>query len=668
MDAGSVLDNLLTRHRNFVAAQRRTVSSNVHQRSTPSPAPPSKIAEAVGRGVNPLILGLQAHKAESAAREKAKIRRRGSALDVTRTSQKKLVQSPTASSGTHTASDSLRTSSDSARTERTARTQFQALPSSTEVQRAREAAVSATLSARYEELRARQHDEDKARKHSRSNDVSVSRNVAEGHGNDGERGAHRRTRTEKERPPTQDFPLRVATVSTGSRSWRDVWRRRCTTTKILRLSRGVTRASALRRYWYTTFYSDEAGAGTGGDFLSATQKACAACSASGVGEEEAAAAVQPSKTAPAPERLGSPAPPLSVFALKGTIEKRCALRRFRAARRCASTAHFNSQVTTKRCDTTAGVVKAATGVFGTSQQPAATTQAATSTAAPSRTSRRQRKGAIRHILSSSSTSMWTLAARAVAERLGTVAELRFECAAATAPALASATRRSQVGVLPLSLARLFPLFGALVEVQELELTRAPLRSRSSRSARRARQAVAGGGEGVRVAPKLSILQKRKGVVMEEYNETLGILLLPSQSEADMQAWLEGVSMMRAQGRGEVARGSGNDAAASLARIKSSPSIVRVPKHFPGASGSFVELLQLLMLRMPTTSSARHGDGGPASMSSMLAAVFYGEVYISGEDCSVVACHAHHDEENPRLTVEGMRSTAYPLHRLLHRCL
>ncbi|AYU82017.1 hypothetical protein LdCL_330010400 [Leishmania donovani] len=687
MDAGSVLDNLLERHRGFVAAPEHAKLAKVVRRrhgSTSSALPPSKMVEAVERGVNPLMLGVQAHKAESAAREKAKARRKGSELDASHRPSEPPARPRTASSSPRKTSNQSRNASACAVTVLQTHTQLPAVPAAREIQRAREVAVSATLTSRYQELRAKRQQEDEERKRSRSDTASVPHSAAAGAGSEGEKSAHKRVRTEEKRLPPQGLPLQMITSTTVSRTRRDFWRRRCTTRKILRLARGISRASALRRYWYTTLSGDKAGAGDCGSFARATHAGHTGDdSGRGENEEGAATAARASKAAskPTPEPLGRSTPPLSVFALNDTTEKRCALRRLRAARRSVNDAHGSTQMSSKRGDVMADS-KAAAATPETVQLPVATAQSAADRTRSSRTSRRQRKQAIRCVLSFSVASMWALAARIVAERLGTVSQLRLECMGATVPASALAARSEGAGVLPLSLARLFPLFGALVEVQELELMTAPVRLRSSRNARRARFASATGGEGARGAPELRVLQQRKGIVMEEYSETLGVLLLPPQCGADMQAWTDEVTRVLAQGQDTSACASRGDEAAPLLRVKSSPSIVRVPKHFPGASGSFVELLQRLLLRTPTTPSTSHGGREPTPIAStvtrapatplaglrVLVAVFCGEVHAAAEGCNVAARHAHRGEEGPPVAAEGSRADEYPLHRLLHRCL
>lgn len=663
MDAGSVLDNLLERHRDFVAAPEHTTLAKVHRRhgSTSSAVPPSKMVEAVERGVNPLMLGVQAHKAESAAREKAKARRKGSELDASYRSLELPARPRTASSSPRKASNQSINSSTSAVTVLKTHTQLPAVPAAREMQRAREVAISATLTSRYQELRAKRQQEDEERKHGRSDTASALHSAATGAGSEGETSAHKRVRTEEKRLPPRGLPLQMTTSTTVSRTRRGVWRRRCTTRKILRLAREISRASALRRYWYTALSDDRAGTGDCGNFAPATH----AADDSGRDEnKEGAATAAPASKAtptPTPEQLGRCTPPLSLFASNDTTEKRCALRRLRAARRSVNDAHDSPQMSRKRCDVVEGA-KAAAATPETVQLPVATAQSAAHRTTPSRTSRRQRKEAIRCVLSSSAASMWALAARIVAERLGTVSQLRLECMATTAPASGLAARRKGAGMLPLSLARLFPLFGALVEVQELELTTAPVRLRSSRNTRRARFASAAGGESVRGAPELRVLQERRGVVVEEYSETLGVLLLPPQCGADMQAWTDEVTRGLAQGQDTLTCASRGDEAAPLPHVNSSPSIVRVPKHFPGASGSFSELLQRLLLRTPTTPAT------PLAGLRVLVAVFCGEVHTAAEGCDIAARHVHRDEEGLPVPAEGMRADAYPLHRLLHRCL
>ncbi|CAG9580609.1 conserved hypothetical protein [Leishmania major strain Friedlin] len=680
MDAGTVLDNLLERHRAFVAAPEHATLAKVRRRhgSTSSAVPPSKMVEAVERGVNPLILGVQAHKAESAAREKAKARRKGSGFDASRRSSEPPTPSRTASSSPRKTSSQSRNASASAVTVLQTHTRLPAVPAASEMQRAREVAVSATLTSRYQELRAKRQQEDKERKRSRADTASELHSAAAGAGGESAKSARKCVRMEEKRLPPQGPPLQMIASTTVSRTRRDVWRRRCTTRKILRLARGISRASALRRYWYTTLSGNRAGTGDCGSFAPATHAAHAVDdSGRGENEEGVATAAWGSKATPkpTPEQLGRSTPPLSVFALNDTTEKRCALRRLRAARRSVNDAHDSTQMSSKRGDVVADS-KAAATTPETVQLPVATAQSAADRTAPSRTSRRQRKQAIRCVLSFSVASMWTLAARIVAERLGTVSQLCLECMGTTVPASALAARSEGAGVLPLSLARLFPLFGALVEVQELELTTAPVRLRSSRNARRAR------GEGARGAPELRVLQQRKGVVMEEYSKTLGVLLLPPEGGPDVQAWTDEVARVLAQGQDTLACASRGDEAAPLLRVKSSPSIVRVPKHFPGASGSFAELLQRLLLRTPTTPSTSHGGREPTPIAStvtrtpatpltdlrVLVAVFCGEVHAAAEGCNAAACHAHRCEEGPPVAAEGIRADAYPLHRLLHRCL
>ncbi|TPP53818.1 FAD binding domain of DNA photolyase family protein [Leishmania donovani] len=570
MDAGSVLDNLLERHRGFVAAPEHAKLAKVVRRrhgSTSSALPPSKMVEAVERGVNPLMLGVQAHKAESAAREKAKARRKGSELDASHRPSEPPARPRTASSSPRKTSNQSRNASACAVTVLQTHTQLPAVPAAREIQRAREVAVSATLTSRYQELRAKRQQEDEERKRSRSDTASVPHSAAAG---------------------ADDY-----------------------------FHHGF---SNPERFLATAVYD-------------AKDSAARAWDLAGLSVEALLAASKPT-----PEPLGRSTPPLSVFALNDTTEKRCALRRLRAARRSVNDAHGSTQMSSKRGDVMADS-KAAAATPETVQLPVATAQSAADRTRSSRTSRRQRKQAIRCVLSFSVASMWALAARIVAERLGTVSQLRLECMGATVPASALAARSEGAGVLPLSLARLFPLFGALVEVQELELMTAPVRLRSSRNARRARFASATGGEGARGAPELRVLQQRKGIVMED-------------------------------------RG---DEAAPLLRVKSSPSIVRVPKHFPGASGSFVELLQRLLLRTPTTPSTSHGGREPTPIAStvtrapatplaglrVLVAVFCGEVHAAAEGCNVAARHAHRGEEGPPVAAEGSRADEYPLHRLLH---
>ncbi|KAG5494229.1 hypothetical protein GH5_02221 [Leishmania sp. Ghana 2012 LV757] len=671
MDAGSVLDNLLARHRGAVDASQPTSLAKVRRldRSTSLAAPPPKIVAALQRGVNPLMLGLQAHKAESTAREKAK-RRRELEADVSQWSRKSSRRSASASSSPRTASGQARNSLASVAAVLAADTRLPAVPTPREMQRAREAAVSATLTWRYEELRAKRQEEKdvEERQHCHSSTAPVQHRTAVGTDSERGKGPRTRGRMEEKRPPPPHPHLRATTPATVSRRWRDVWRRRCTTRKIQRLSCGVTRASALRRYWYTSISDIEAGTGTHDAASSVTH--AVRSSDSGTGEdEEDATAPRTSKRALTPERLVSSTPPMSVLGSSDPTEERCTLRRLRAARRIAHSMHCSTPTTRKRGD----AVGCTKGV--------AATLAANCTA-PSRTSRRQRKEAIRCILSASATSMWTLAARVVAERLRAVAQICLECACPTVPAsgLAASPRRS--GVLPLSLARLFPLFGALVEVQELELTMAPAPLCHSRNVRRSNFASVGSDEEARGALQLRVVQQHKGVVMEEYSATLGILLLPSENGPDMQAWLQGVAGICAQGPGALACAKGDDTAAPLTRMRWSPSIVRVPKHFSGASGSFAELVQLLLLRAPTAPSTRDSGRKPTWITSVatrtsrahasglrvLATVFCGEVHAVAEDCDVAACHACGDAECPLVMAKDIMASAYPLHRLLHRCL
>ncbi|KAG5469664.1 hypothetical protein CUR178_01802 [Leishmania enriettii] len=672
MDAGSVLDNLLARHRGAVDASQPASLAKVHRRdeSTSLAAPPPKIVAAVQRGVNPLMLGLEAHKAESAAREKAKKRRRELGADVFHRPRKSSRRSASASSSPRTASGQARNSLASVSTVLAADTRFPAVPTPREMERAREAAVSATLTWRCEELRAKRQEEKdvEERQHCHSSAAPVQHRTAVG--TDSERGKGPRTcgGMEDKRLPPRHSHLPATTPSKVSRRWRDVWRRRCTTRKIQRLSCGVTRASALRRYWYTSI-SDTEGGTVAHDAASSVTHAVRA-SDSGTGEDEGyATAPRTSKRALTPQRLVSSTPPMSVLGFNDPTEERCALRRLRAARRIAHCIHCSTPTTRNR----GGAVACA--------KDAAATLSADCTA-PSRTSRRQREKTIRCILSASATSMWTLAARVVAERLRTVAQIRLECACPTAPASGLAASPRRACVLPLSLARLFPLFGALVEVQELELTMAPAPLCRSRNARCSNFASAGSDEEARGAPQLRVVQQHKGVVMEEYSATLGILLLPSENATDMQAWSQGVAGMCARGPGALACAKRDDAAAPLTRMRSSPSIVRVPKHFPGASGSFAELVQQLLLRAPTAPSTRDSGREATWITSaatrtsradalglrVLATVFCGEVHAVAADCDAAACHPYGDEERPPVMAKDIMASAYPLHRLLHRCL
>ncbi|KAG5469317.1 hypothetical protein LSCM1_02532 [Leishmania martiniquensis] len=649
----------------------------------PSAAPPPKILEAVERGLHPLMLGVQTHKAESTARERAKKRRRGLETDAPPRSQTSSGRSASASSSPQSASCQSRNSSTSAKAVPAANTHLPAVPTARAIQRTREGAVSATLTSRYGELRAKRQEEEEyveKRKRSRSSAAPLQDRAAESAGSDRGKGTHKCGRAEEKQLPRQDFPFQASTAATASRSRTDVWRRRCTKRKIQRLSCRVTRAAALRRYWYTAFSGIEAGALA----QAASSPVAYAVPASGAVAEDGREGAATAARAPQPMLTQGEleiAPPLtSVFGSNNPTEKRCALRRLRAARRSANGVQCGTKMTRKQGGA-AGVAEGAASKVETGQHRAATVISAADRTALSHKSRRQRKKLIRRVLSSSATRMWTLAGCVVAERVHTVAQLRLECTGATALASGLATSTHSAGALPLALARLFTLFGALVEVQELELTTAPAQLRSSRHARRSHFTSADSDESARDTPQLRVLQQRKGVVMEEYSTALGVLLLPSQNGADAQAWAHGVTEMCAHRRGTLTCGK-DDAAAPFARMISSPSIVRVPKHFPGASGSFAELVQLLLLRARTAHSTSHGGRGSAFTTStaarapgahaaglhVLAAVFCGEVHTAAEDCDVAACDARGNEEGPPVIAEDIMATAYPLHRLLHRCL
>ncbi|GET91783.1 hypothetical protein, conserved [Leishmania tarentolae] len=678
MNAGSILDDLLERHRGFAPVPEHRTPAKVHRRhgSTSSALPPSKILEAVERGVNPLMLGVQSHRAESAAREKAKTRRKASELGTSRRPQEQVARSGAESPSPRQITHQAGSSSAVAETVLKTHAKLSGVPTAREMQRAREVAVSATLASRYQALRAKGQEEEDERKRSRSGTASVRHSVAEGADSEGEKATHKRVRMEEKSLPPQASPLHMTTPTKVSRTWRDIWRRRCTTRKILRLSRGVSRASALRRYWYTTLSGDKTGI-TDCRSFSPVMHAARVEDNSGTGKNEEEPATAARASTATLQKLERSSSPFSVLALNDTTGRRCALRRLRGARRTIKDMYGSTQMFGKRSGDVKGVN--AVGVAPEALQlPAETAQSAADRTVSSRTSRRQRKEAIRCILSSSEASMWTLAARIVAERLDTISQLRVECMAAAA--LASRTKRA--GVLPLSLARLFPLFGALVEVQELELSTAPIRARSSRNTRRARFALSGGRQSARGAPEIRVLQQRKGVVIEEYSGTLGVLLLPSQSEADAQAWADEIAWVLAQGQDALSCARGGHKAEPLPRVKSMPSIARVPKHFPGASGSFAELLQRLLLRTPTTPSSSHGarertvatstatrtPATPLAGLRVLVAVFCGEVFTAAEGCDADARQAHCDEESPRVPTEGVKGGTYPLHRLLHRCL
>ncbi|KAK7198851.1 hypothetical protein NESM_000851200 [Novymonas esmeraldas] len=577
MDAGHTLDELLARHEDYVSAAPHAAPGRGHRRrgSRSSATPPPRLVEALERGVNPLMVGTQAHTPESAAREKAKAKRREPSA-----ARPMMQRAAACCTGRRT------TTASSAPTSET-RAGLTPVPRDRDVQRAREATVSAGLASRHRELRARQLGDEAGSPRRRSAATPSPRSDVGGE------GALKRQRVEMERPPSLPgaaAPYAGATVATHHR--RRAWRRCCTTRKIVRLSRGVTRAAALRRYWYA-----------------------------------------------APVHVT--APPSGAPAVCDTAMERCAQRRLRAARRTSADAHTRARRTRRQVGPPAPALAPAPapaahaavgGPSAAAQPPPAARRTGTGP-----TSRSERKARVRELLRCSATRMWRMAAGVVAERRDTLCQLRHPSAGAlVSGTAAAATTTAKAGVLPLTLARLFPLFGAVAEMLEVRLVTAPTRPRACQPAWS--------------APQLHVVQRRLGVIVEEYSRTVGLLLLPSQCRAEMQAWSDAVAHMRDR--------DDASATASLARVATSPSVVRVPKHFPGASGSLTELTQLLLQRHSRTSRS------PRRGRRVLVAVFCGEELATPPPRGGVA----RPDARPRDDDGDRGAGTYPLSRLLHRCL
>lgn len=608
MDSGAVLDELLERHRAFTAsAPQHTALDKTHRRrsSTATAAPPPKILDVIERGGNPYVLGVHAHAVESAARERVKKKRRAVAAAAG-------TPGPNTGRGREEGPASHEKAASPAPETRKAPSASPAVPSAKATQQARGQAASATLSSRYGELRARRLQEEEARKRHRAGSESGSSAAPVQHSH----APHRRAvdgGAVPQRARLDDAPPR--------QTRRDVWRRRCTARKIRRLTRGVSRAAGLRRYWYATLR----GVNTLAAQPSPRRSPC--------DNEEAASACVPARATQ---------PLQSVLDAADVTQRRCARRRMRAARRglhgaLPSVTAEEERKSGPAADETATSAK--DGPDGALAAPAVSSALPAKRASkePARrpSSRRVRQSLLRSALSAATTMMWDVAARVLAERRTSMAQLRAACTPPLSVEASTRVKGTRCGVLPLLLARHFPLFGALVEVQELEWT--PHRTRHTRSTRHTRRArrtaaLTSDSDGTGARSQLRARQRCCGIIMEEYSESVGILLL-SQAEQ--------VQALSESSRG----GAGPDFSNLAVVVTSTPCVVRVPKHFPGASGSFAELLQLMLrAAAPTLTPA-----AAASKVRVLACVFAGEVGETSRDEASVA-------------------TAYPLHRLLHRCL
>jgi hypothetical protein len=641
MDAGTVLNNLLARHHSHVSTANTTAVIRRAARqekdaaaSTPATRPPPKVLEAVDRGVNPLMLNVNLHHREAAAREQAKRRRTEAGVaavtpSLPRDHRKGRKDAPQRSAAKNEASKGKKHVEP-----------FWSSPRKTA--QAGEAAASRTLEARHRELRAQQQREAEERKRGRSassidkvHPTSSSATKAEADSMRRRGGEHPRARVETNLSLSAASPglNKGATVQSAS-SRRAPWRRRCTTSKILRLSRGVTRAAALRRYWYTTL-SDIVGV------------------AAPVKEDQTKVAETPSSSG----RVS--------FAQRtqDAVEARCALRRRRAARR-AVLADFHA--------------RASTGTSAAAAAPATTFSERDRSGGKgsARLTRRQYKGGIRDALQQAEACMWGLAVRVVAERRAVIHQLTSSIAAS-----AQEKRPTKDGVLPLLLARHFPLFGALVEVQELELRVPRINRRRTRHRRRARFAGSNAGQicvnnkkketgAFLCAAQLCVLQRHRGVVVEDYSDTIGVLLLPASEEGQASRAAAIVQCSAVEGDAEdgvcCETAPPQRKALSFSSATQPPRVVRVPKHFPGASGAFAELLPMMLAATHHRNSVKPGSASstgaassptPTAKTRVLAAVFIGEV----EDSGVVGTEAT-NESSVAATLN------YPLKRLQNRCL
>lgn len=546
--------------------------------------PPSKIAEAVRRGVNPLMIGTNLHLAEEAARQRAKGKRARDTSEVTS-------DTPTApASRRTTASSTARDTPGNKAPQKPVETPRRPpLP----INQSREEPMSRTLAARHRELRAQQQEEEHARQQPASTSASSPALPADkmrsASGASGISAVGRLAAASSNAPALQERKGRAMVGTAKTR--RNIWRRQCTTLKTLRLTRGVSRAAGLRRYWYTTLDADVV-------VPTASQQAA---------DEAAEKGVVPS----------------SFSLTTDGAEVRCARRRRRAARRHVL-ADFHARAAAQK------LPDAAVSATATSMVDERNAKA-TSTASLPRLTRRRYKAALRSELDGFGAAMWGVAVRVVRERRGILNQLTASCANA-------ATNTGKDGVLPLLLARHFPLFGAQVEVQELELRAPRVSSRSTRHRRRARYADSTEEEGQSdvakasessAGPSLRVLQRHIGIIVEDYHNAIGVLLLPP-SGAGQAAWAAAVAELC------------GDTLQALQEAASSPRVVRVPKHFPGASGAFAELLPSLLALTASRKNKRDKD------MRVLSAIFTGEVDQDGGASSVAA--------------------AYPLTRLLNRCL
>lgn len=662
MDPGSVLNALLARHQSYlVDANLKSALQRARKRqdvSLASARPPPKLLEAVSRGVNPLMLAADTHKAESAARERAKRRRSHSPSAVSHTAwprrTRKKVRSEEVAAEKKPPVQPL-------------------LPSARKADLARERVVPKTLALRHRELRAQYKEEEDSRRNalsasstsgSHQGHLSKKTNVDEG---ESTRSSSAHTASGAPRQPTSSTLDSRHPKMTVSPSRRDVWRRRCTTRRILRLSRGVSRAAALRRYWYTS--------------LDQLQEAALRLSSA-----DAAAAAAPPSLSSVPCKNSAGANDGGAASLQrqqqlaecvvcDAVEARCAARRRRAARR-GVLAHFHSRK--KACKATAALKKKEERV----------TMNVDGVSGKVRLTRRQYKADIRSTLQHADTELWSLTTLVVAERQEVLRRLTASCAAAASSSLSS----DKAGVLPLLLARHFPLFGAAVEVQELEVRVRRVMCRRTRHRRRARYSAVASAEvknhkredntsstGTLNAPdsqakRLCVLQRHRGIVMEEYSESLGVLLLPS-NEDGRQAWAAAVQQASAMRHGKEGRGEDWISAVQELQARGvSPRVVRVPKHFPGASGAFAELLPLLLAatghRRSVTAGAAFtratspSAASPAAFTNtrVLAAVFCGEA--DSCDPAAAAAAAGTAREPSATSVKPK----YPLTRMQNRCL
>ncbi|KPI87807.1 hypothetical protein ABL78_3106 [Leptomonas seymouri] len=640
MDAGAVLNALLARHNSYVNSTNEKCALQRERRgqdaATTSARPPSKVMEAVSRGVNPLMLGADLHKTESAARERAKRRRTESASSrragAPRGRRLEERQRNTEEKG-------------SALTEE--RSAVPSLPTSRKANLARAGAVSKTLAAQHQRLHALQQCGEEPRSHVRLSsstaDASQKRasavTGAGGSGSEGDDAKHAREKTNLPmRGPTSHLNRDDAKTAVSAKTRRDIWRRRCTTRKILRLSRGVSRATALRRYRYTTLDAVTA--------HPSSLRAAAAAKAQVQGDSNADDSVPQTIT-------------FSRQLVQDTVEAKCAARRRSAARRIVlANYHAGLRASTK----------AATATTADGQRDGGAVSAP-----KMRLTRRQHKAGINGHLQQADTEMWSLVIRVVAERHEMVKQLTSSCAAAAAE-----RGPGKDGVLPLLLARHFPLFGAVVEVQVLELQVPCVNRRRSRHRRRARYAAHIDarsnsiiGAAASCTSRLCVLQRNRGIVVEEYSDTIGVLLLPSSDEGQL-AWAAAALQGCALRSGAIAPSECTTALQKLQALVPSPHVVRVPKHFPGASGAFTELLPLMLAATRHRSSLKAEDACfPAASSAgrsahmrVLAAVFCGELsHFADVVVGATSIEAHN---TGALTPSAI--SKYPLERLQHRCL